>query len=86
LNNLTDIRYVRNLQANLRASLDSPAGKEVMRFIENIGGWTPSVFDTLETNEVIARDATRRLIGTLKSLLELSPEQIVAMAKERENA
>ena len=57
-----------------------------MRFIENIGGWTPSVFDTLETNEVIARDATRRLIGTLKSLLELSPEQIVAMAKERENA
>jgi len=81
---LTDIRYVKDLQANLRVSLDSPAGKEVMRFIENIGGWTPTVFDTLETNEVIARDATRRLIGTLKSLLELSPEQIVALAKQRE--
>jgi len=84
LNNLTDIRFVKDLQSNLRASLDTPAGKEVMRFIESIGGWTPNIFDTLETNEVIARDATRRLIGTLKTLLELSPEQIVALAKQKE--
>ena len=84
MNNLTDIRFVKDLQSNLRASLDTPAGKEVMRFIESIGGWTPNIFDTLETNEVIARDATRRLIGTLKTLLELSPEQIVALAKQKE--
>lgn len=86
MNKLTDIRYVKDLQSNLRASLDTPAGKEVMRFMESIGGWTPTIFDSLDTNEVIARDATRRLIGTLKSLLELSPEQVVAIAKENENA
>lgn len=84
MNSLTDIRYVKDLQANLRATLDTPAGKEVMRFLESIGGWTPNIFDTLDTNEVIARDANRRLIGTIKSLLELSPEQIVALAKQKE--
>jgi hypothetical protein len=81
LNNLTDIRYVKDLQNNLRI-FDSEQGKEVMRFLESIGGWTPNIFDTLETNEVIARDANRRLIGTIKTLLTLTPEQVVAMANQ----
>jgi hypothetical protein len=85
MNNLTDIRYVKDLQNNLRI-FDSPQGQEVMRFLESIGGWTPNIFDTLETNEVIARDANRRLIGTIKTLLTLTPEQVVALAKERESA
>lgn len=84
MHKLTDITYVRELQSNLRATLDTPAGKEVMDFIEQIGGWWPDVFDTCETNEVIARDANRRLIGTLKSVMKLTPEQIVAMAQQKE--
>ena len=83
MNNLTDIRYVKDLQNNLRI-FDSEQGKEVMRFLESIGGWTPNIFDTLETNEVIARDANRRLIGTIKTLLELTPEAIVQLAKKEE--
>ncbi len=85
MNNLTDIRYVKDLQNSLRI-FDSEQGKVVMSFLESIGGWTPNIFDTLETNEVIARDANRRLIGTIKTLLTLTPEQVVALAKERENA
>lgn len=81
MNNLTDIRYVKDLQNSLRI-FDSEQGKVVMRFLESIGGWTPNIFDTLETNEVIARDANRRLIGTLKSLMTLTPEQIVALANQ----
>ncbi len=83
MNNLTDIRYVKDLQNNLRI-LDSPQGKEVMIFLESIGGWTPNIFDTLETNEVIARDANRRLIGTIKTLMTLPPEAIVQLAKQKE--
>jgi hypothetical protein len=82
LDKLTDINYVKGLQSNLRVSFDTPPGKEVMKFMELIGGWYPTIFDSLETNEVIARDANRRFIGTIKTLLELTPEQIVALAKK----
>jgi hypothetical protein len=82
LNNLTDIRYVKDLQNSLRI-FDSEQGKEVMKFLESIGGWTPNIFDSMETNAVIARDANRRLIGTLKSIMSLTPEQIVALANQQ---
>lgn len=79
---LKDITQVKVLQSNLRTVFSSPQGIEVMKFIESIGSWTPSVFDTIETNEVIARDANRRLIGTLKTLIELNPEEIVLLANK----
>ncbi len=82
MNNLTDIRYVKDLQNSLRI-FDSEQGKEVMKFLESIGGWTPNIFDSMETNAVIARDANRRLIGTLKSIMSLTPEQIVALANQQ---
>ncbi len=80
--NLKDKEYVRGLQNNLHATFDTAHGKEVMKFIEKLGGWTPTVFDSRETNEIIARDANRRLIGTIKTLLSISPDQVVAMAKK----
>lgn len=70
------------LKSNIHACFDSPQGKDVMRFIEKIGSWYPTVFDSIETNEVIARDANRRLIGTLKTIMELSPEQIIVLANK----
>lgn len=82
--NLTDIEYVKGLQSNLRATFGSAPGKETMKFMEDYFGWTPTIFDSLETNAVIARDANRRLIGTIKTLLELSPEQIVDLARHME--
>ena len=70
------------LKSNCHATFDSPQGKEMMRYMEKIGSWIPTVFDSGDTNEIIARDANRRLIGTLKSILELSAEQIVSLTKE----
>jgi hypothetical protein len=80
--NLGNIDDVKALQSNLLATFTTPQGKEVMRYIEQIGSWYPKMTDSGETNEIIARDANRRLIGTLKSLMKLTPEQIVALAKE----
>jgi len=84
MNKLTDIKYVKELQGNLRVTLETPPGIEVMKFLEIISGWTPNVFDSNDTNSIIARDANRKLIGTIKTLLELSPDQIVALAKTQE--
>ena len=78
---LGDIEYVKGLKSNLHTTFDSPQGKEVMLFIEVLGGWYPRVGDSMETNDIIARDANRRLIGTIKSIMNLSAEQIVALAE-----
>ena len=66
----------------MHATFDSPQGKEVMRYIEQIGHWFPTVYDTGDTNEIIARDANRRLVGTLKSILTITPAQLVALTEE----
>lgn len=82
--NLTNRDDVVALKSNLHATFDSPQGKEAMKFMEKIGGWIPTNFDSGDTNEIIARDANRRLLGTIKTILELSPEQIVVMANQGE--
>lgn len=73
------------LKSNVHATFDSPQGKETMRFLEKIGSWYPTVYDSGETNEIIARDANRRLIGTLKTILDLSPDQIIVLANRGES-
>lgn len=70
------------LKINVHATFDSPSGKEVMKYLEKIGAWTPTVYDSGETNEIIARDANRRLIGTLKSIMLLTAEQICSLTEE----
>lgn len=77
---LTNIEQVKGLKSNLHATFDSPQGKEAMKFMQEIGGWFPSKFDSMETNDIVARDANRRLLGTLRTIMDLSAEQVVALA------
>ncbi len=84
VNNLTDINYVKGLQSNLRASLETPQGQEVMRFLEKACGWYESVFDPVNRDMCLVNDGKRQVIATLKTLMELKPDQIVAWAKEKE--
>ena len=77
--NLQDIDEVKGLQSNLRTSLDTPQGKEVVRFLEEICGW----YDFYETEPhlIQIKHGKRAVLATIKSLLELKAEQIVAIAK-----
>ena len=70
------------LKQNIHATFETPSGKETMKFLEKIGGWTPSIYDSGDTNEIIARDANRRLIGTIKTIMELTSEQIVTLTSK----
>lgn len=81
---MTDIKYVTGLKSNMHVCFDSEHGKEVLRFLENICHWTPNVLDSNDTNDIIARDASRKILGTIKTILTISPEQIVALAKKAE--
>jgi len=76
------VNEAKALKSNIHACFDSAPGKEVMLYIEKIGGWYPSYADSNETNDIIARDANRRLIGTLKSIMMLTPEQIATLTEE----
>ena len=75
---------IKLLKQNVHLVFDSPQGQEVMKYIEKIGNWYPTIYDSMETNAVIARDANRRLIGTLKTIMELSSEQIIALMGEED--
>lgn len=78
---MTNRADVAALQSNLHVVFDTPQGREVMKFIEKIGGWYPTIYDPVDTNEIIGRDANRRLIGTIKTLMELPAEHIIQMRK-----
>lgn len=85
MNKMTDIEYVKALQGNLRMVFDSPAGKEVMRFLEESCGWYQSIFDPTNRDMTLINDGRRQVVATIKTLLEFPAEQIAAIAKSKES-
>jgi hypothetical protein len=81
---MTSILEVKKLKQDLHLVFDTPQGKDVLKFMQELGGWYPTVWDSMETNSIIARDANRKLLGTIRTILELSPEQIVALANKED--
>jgi hypothetical protein len=82
--NLSDPNYVAALKKNIHATFDSAHGQETMAFLERLGSWMPNVMDSNETNDIIARDANRRLLGTIKTIMALSTEEIVSLSGENQ--
>ena len=82
--NLTDIDYVKGLQSNLRASLDTPQGQEVMKFLEEACGWYQSVFDPTSKEMTLINDGKRQVVATIKTLLRLTPEEVVTWARSKQ--
>ncbi len=82
--NLADINEVRALISNVRTVFETPQGKEVMEFLEQACGWYESVFDPVNKDMVLINAGKREVVATLKTLLRLTPEQVVAMAKSKE--
>jgi hypothetical protein len=71
--------YIKTLKQSMHLVFDTPQGKQVMEYLESISGWTPTVADSMETNDIIARDANRRVLGTIKTILKLSPDQLIEL-------
>ena len=82
MTDLKNIRDVATLQSNLRASLDTPQGKEIIRFLEEICGWYD--FSETDPNMILIKHGKRAVLATIKTLLELNPQQVVALT-ETEN-
>ena len=79
---LKNIDDVKGLQSNLRASLDTPQGKEVISYLEQLCGWYD--FNEVDPDIILIKHGKRQVLATIKTLIELKAEQIVALA-EKEN-
>ena len=82
MTDLKSIVAVKALQSNLRASLDTPQGKEVVVFLEEICGWYD--FNEIDPNMILIKHGKRQVLATIKTLLECTPDQIVAVAQQKE--
>jgi hypothetical protein len=81
---LTDLDTVKALQSDLRATFETPQGKEVMRFLEEACGWYESVFDPINRDMVLINAGKREVVATIKTLLRLDASQVVELAKQKE--
>ena len=78
--NLNNIEDVKALQSHLRVSLDTPPGKEVIKFLEVICGWYD--FNDIDPNMILIKHGRRSVLATIKTLLEHPAETIVTLNKE----
>lgn len=77
---LTDIEDVKMLQSNLRTTLDTPQGKEVVKFLEDVCGWYD--FSESDPNMILIKHGKRQVLATIKTLLTLKAEEIVALTEK----
>lgn len=79
---LKDLTKVKILQSNMRATFDNAHGKEVMTFLDQLCGWFD--FHAFDTNQILIAHGKRQVLATIKTLLSLKPEEIVALNREEE--
>ena len=84
MRNLTDLREVRGIHANIHSTFNTPQGKEVLTFLEEACGWYESIFDPENRDRILINAGRREVIATIKTFLKLSPDQIVDLAKAKE--
>jgi hypothetical protein len=84
MNSMTDIDYVRGLKSNFHAVFDTPQGKEIIRFLEMSCSWYQPVYVPANPELTLINDGRRQVLSTIKSILELSPDQIVSLAQQKE--
>ena len=81
---LTDIDTVKTICGNIRTTFDTPQGKETMKLLEETCGWYESIFDPDHKDLILINAGRREVVATIKTFLIQPPEQIVAMALQKE--
>lgn len=81
---LTNIDHVQALQATLRVTLDTPQGVELITFLEQVCGWYD--FNETDPNKILIAHGKRQVLATIKTLMRLPAEQIIAMANQLEES
>lgn len=81
---MKDKNYAATIKSNMHAVFDSPAGQEVMRYLEISCGWYNSIYDPSSPDLTLINDGKRQVVATIKTILDLSPDQLVLLAEQAE--
>lgn len=79
-----DLKEARALKGNIHATFDTVPGQEVLAWLEKACGWYTSVYDPDNPEMTLINDGKRQVLATIKTFMELSPEQIVELVKQKE--
>ena len=80
--NFKDIESIKTLKQDFDVVFDNPSGKNVMEFLEVVCNWCPLAGDSMESNEIKARDARRQVLATIKTFLKCSPEELHRLGED----
>jgi len=83
---LTNPKEVKALHGNIRATFDTPQGKEVMEFLEEACGWYESIFDPENKERILINAGRREVVATIKTFLKHSPDEIIRLAQQKESS
>lgn len=79
---LKNIEDVKGIKANLRSTLETDAGKEVIKYLDELCGWYD--FSETDPNLILINTGKRQVLATIKTLIRLTADQIVAKAQMEE--
>ena len=71
------------IKGHLRATLETDAGKAVIEYLEGLCGWYD--FNDTDPNTILIKHGKRQVLATIKSLIRLTPEEIVALTGDQDN-
>lgn len=78
--NLSDPKEVKAIQAALR--IVPISHRDNMEFLEQLCGWYD--FQEKDPTQILINHGKRQVLATLKTLLELTPEQVAQISQQRE--
>jgi hypothetical protein len=82
---MTNLNEVKVLHSSIRTIFDMPQGKDLLAFLEEACGWYESIFDPADKDRILVNAGRREVVATLHTFLRFTPEQIVAMALQKEH-
>jgi len=80
-----DKRAVKGMKQNMVQVFETPAGQEVLKFLEESCGWYESIWDPVDRDRVLINAGRREVVATIKTFLEQPPEIIHALAQKKES-
>jgi hypothetical protein len=76
---LTNLRDVKVIQQEMHQVFDSPSGKVVMGFLEQICGWYD--FNRENPDAILIAHGKRQVLATIKTLLDHPADVVHTMTK-----
>jgi len=84
MSKMTDINYIANVKSCMQIAFEGNNGDILMDFLENTCCWYQSTLVPGDPEMTMVNDGKRQVLSTIKTMMRLTPEQIVALVNNKE--